>query len=169
MEEQESSVPSASGEAVSLSKKKPHPFWRWFWLSFLVVSLAYAWHSFYVPSNDVDWADDITVARKEATESGKPILMFFTAEWCVPCRVMKREVFADPEVMAEINTNVIPVMIYQGEPGADEAFKRYNVKGTPITILTDSDGEVITYAVGGIGKAEFLKLLNKADGNGDSE
>ena len=161
MKEQESQVQSASDDGASSSRSKPHPFWRWFWLSFLVGSLAYAWHSFYVPSNDVDWADDITSARKTAIESGKPMLMFFTAEWCVPCRIMKREVFADPEVMTKINANVIPVMIYEGEPGANEAFKQYNVKGTPITILTDSQGEVIDYAVGGIDKAEFLKLLNK--------
>ena len=87
--------------------------------------------------------------------------MFFTAEWCVPCRVMKREVFADPEVMTEINASVVPVMIYAGDPGANEAFERYKVEGTPITILTDSQGSVIDYAGGGIGKAEFLELLNK--------
>jgi len=32
------------------SKKKSHPFWQWFWLTFLVVSLWYAWYSFYVPT-----------------------------------------------------------------------------------------------------------------------
>ncbi|MEP4079815.1 thioredoxin family protein [Haloferula sp.] len=144
------------------SKKKSHPFWRWFWLSFLVASLAYAWHSFYVPPNDVDWADDIVAARQAASDSERPVLMFFTADWCVPCRMMKRKVFADPEVMTEVNARVIPVMIHAGDPGADEAFERYKVQGTPITILTDSQGVVIDYAVGGIDKSEFLELLDKS-------
>lgn len=83
-------TPSAAG------KRGPRPFWRVFWLDFLVASLAYAWYSFYVPSNDVAWAHDFDEARTLAAESDRPLLLFFTAEWCVPCRVMKREVFADP-------------------------------------------------------------------------
>ena len=74
---------------------------------------------------------------------------------------MKREVFADPEVMTEVNTRVVPVMIDVGDPGAAEAVKRYNVGGTPITILTDAQGAVLDYAVGGIEKSEFLELLGE--------
>lgn len=99
-------------------------------------------------------------AAKTASESDKPVLMFFTADWCVPCRVMKREVFADPEVMTEVNARVIPVMIYAGDPGADEALERYKVDGTPITILTDPAGSVIDYSAGGIDKSELLHLLD---------
>jgi len=142
-------------------KKKSSLLGRLFWLSFLIASLGYAWHSFYVPSNQVNWAADIPSARQTATESEKPVLMFFTADWCVPCRIMKRKVFADPDVMRVVNADVVPVMIYADEPGANEAFERYNVKGTPITILTDPQGEVIRYAVGGITKSEFLELLEK--------
>jgi len=145
--------------ASRTEKKGTHPFWRWFWLTFLVLSLGYAWYSFYVPANDVTWADDVVSARQLAADSGQPMLLFFTAEWCVPCRVMKREVFADPDVARAINAKVVPVMVYAGEPGADEAFDRYDVRGTPITILTDSLGNVLGYRVGGIGKAEFMEFL----------
>ena len=85
--------------------------------------------------------------------------MIFTAVWCVPCRIMKRQVFADPEVMTEVNRRVVPVMVYVGDPGADEAIERYHVKSTPITILTDPQGLVLDHAVGGIDKSEFLELL----------
>lgn len=149
-------------EAATNPKRSPfRRFWRCFWLLFLVVSLGYAWYSFYVPANEVRWADDVIAARASATESGKPMLLFFTAEWCVPCRVMKREVFADREVMKAINAQVVPVMVYAGDPGADEAFSRYNVQGTPITIFTDSEGTVLDYAVGRIGKTALLEMLGK--------
>jgi protein disulfide-isomerase len=141
------------------AKRKSHPFWRWFWLTFLVVSLGYAWYSFYVPSNDVVWAEDIASAREVASESGKPVMLFFTATWCVPCRIMKREVFADPEVMKAINSKVVPVMVYEDSPGGGEAFSQYNVEGTPITIFADPQGTVLDYAVGGIGKDAFMEML----------
>lgn len=140
-------------------KRKKHPFWRWFWLTFMVVSLGYAWYSFYVPSNDVTWAEDIASARQLATEGNKPVMMFFTATWCVPCRIMKREVFADSEVMRAINKQVVPVMIYEDSPGGEAAFREYDIQGTPITVFTDSQGRVLDYAVGGIGKAEFMEML----------
>ena len=141
-------------------KKKKNPFWQWFWLSFLVISLGYAWYSFYVPSNDVAWVEDYASAQQLASDSGKPMLLFFTADWCVPCRIMKRQVLADEEVMKVINAQLVPIMLYQDEPGNDELFSRYNVQGTPITIVTDAMGNVLTYAVGGISKIEFLELID---------
>jgi protein disulfide-isomerase len=153
--------PSTTSSATTskAAKGKSHPLWRWFWLTFLMVSLGYAWYSFYVPSNDVVWADDIASARELAADSGKNMLLFFTAEWCVPCRIMKREVFADEQVMAVINAQVVPVMIYADDPGADEVFRQYKVGGTPITIFTDPQGNVLDYAVGRMGKTEFLEML----------
>ncbi|MEZ4387588.1 MAG: thioredoxin family protein [Candidatus Krumholzibacteriia bacterium] len=147
------SAPSATARTGS------HPFWRVFWLAFLVASLAYAWYSFYVPANDVAWAQDFDEARTLAAESDRPLLLFFTAEWCVPCRVMKREVFADREVMQAIDASVVPLMLYAGEPGADAVFARYQVGGTPVTIFTDPAGTVLDYEVGRIGKARFLEML----------
>jgi len=144
----------------SAKKKKANPFWRVFWLSFLAVSLVYAWYSFYVPENEVDWAEDYASAQKLAAESGKPMILFFTAEWCVPCRIMKREVFADEAVMRAINGHFVPVMIYADDPGGEELFKQYNIGGTPITVVTDAAGAVIDYAVGGISKSEFLELID---------
>ncbi len=74
---------------------------------------------------------------------------------------MKREVFADSEVAEAINAQVVPVMIYADSPGADELFRQYNIGGTPITIFTDNSGQVLDYAVGGIGKPEFMDMLGK--------
>jgi protein disulfide-isomerase len=152
---------NTSESQTNSPKRKPHPFWRWFWLTFLVTSLGYAGYSFYVPSNEVVWAEDIAAAREVASESGKPVMLFFTATWCVPCRIMKREVFAESEVMKAINAQVVPVMVYEDSPGGEAAFSQYNVEGTPITIFTDPQGNVLDYAVGGIGKDAFMEMLGK--------
>lgn len=141
-------------------KTKSHPFWRWFWLTSLVASLTYAWYSFYVPSNDVVWADNMISARELANNSDKNMLLFFTGEWCVPCRIMKREVFANKEVMKAINEQVVPVMISVDDPNAEELVKHYKVGATPITIFTDPQGKVLDYAVGKIGKTRFLEMLD---------
>lgn len=160
---------SAPDGTPTTRSQRSRTLWRVFWLAFLVMSLGYAWYSFYVPPNDVAWAGDLDTARQLAAASDKPVLMFFTADWCVPCRVMKREVFADPDVMTAINASVVPVMLDEDDPATRDVFTRYDVRGTPITVFTDSDGVVLDYAVGGIGKTKFVAMLKSLDSGPSSE
>ena len=166
MEETDNPSANASTNTPRGAKTKSHPFWQWFWLTFLVVSLGYAWYSFYVPSNEVVWADNMASARELADDSGKNMLLFFTGEWCVPCRIMKREVFADQQVTKAINSQVVSIMIDIDDPSAEEIVKQYNIGGTPVTIFTDPQGNVLDYAVGKIGKTEFLDMLENLDAAG---
>ena len=153
--------PPPAEPASQPGRRKSPWWWQAFWLLFLVVSLAYAWYSFYVPANRIAWAADFAAAGQQAAESGKPMILFFTAKWCVPCRIMKRTVWADDEVEATVNAGFIPVLIDVDDPAAAAAQERYQVGATPVTIVTDPQGNVLNYAVGGIGKAEFLELLSK--------
>jgi len=155
-------MPSTEPELLP-SKGKSGRFWQWFWLTFLVVSLAYAWYSFYVPSNRVAWAVNYTTAQKQAVESDKSIILFFTGKWCSPCRIMKREVWANEQVMAAVNEAFIPVTIDVDDPKAAATLSRYGVGATPTTIITDSKGNVLQHKQGRISKADFLELLGKLD------
>ena len=127
----------------------------------LVVSLGYTWYCFYVPSNNIAWADSYTSAQQEAARSGKPLILFFTGRWCVPCRIMKRNVWADEQVAASVNSGFVPVMIDVDDPDAAPARSRYRVGSTPTTIITDPPGKVLVQAEGGMGKTDFLELLAK--------
>ena len=74
---------------------------------------------------------------------------------------MKRQVWADNQVMNAVNTAFIPVTIDVDDPDNASLLVRYNISGTPtpITIITDSKGNALEWRVGGIGKSEFLELL----------
>lgn len=142
------------------AKKKSHPFWRWFWLTFLVGSLAYAWYSFYVPSNNIEWVNDITSVQQLSKHTDKKTLIFFTGKWCVPCRIMKREVFADNEVEKIVNAQFTPVIIDIDNPSTKELVNYYKIGATPTTIIVDSTGTVLDYRIGKLGKKKFLEMLN---------
>lgn len=154
------SLGSASSGIQPERVKKLQP-WRWFWLTFLVVSLAYAWYCFYVPSNDIAWADTFDSAQKQASEAGKPMILYFTGQWCVPCRIMKREVWANDEVATPVNSRFIPVLIDIDMREHAAILARYNVGGAPVTIITDPQGNVLRWKAGGIGKSEFLAFLDE--------
>ncbi|MCR9291911.1 MAG: thioredoxin family protein [bacterium] len=137
--------------------------WVWFWRLTLVISLSYAWYCYYVPSNEIAWAKDYTSAQQVAQSSGKPLILFFTGKWCVPCRIMKRTVWANAEVESVVNMGFTPVMIDVGDPSASaELLEQYSVHVTPVTILLDSDGQVLERVQGAMDKQEFLALLQKS-------
>lgn len=141
------------------SKTKSHPFWSFFWLTFLVVSLWYAWYSFYVPSNNEIWSSDIELSKEIANNSNKNILVFFTGKWCSPCRIMKREVLTDSKVMKAIDDKFVRVEINIDDPNSEALVKQYNIGATPTTIFIDPKGNVIDYAVGKVDKSKFLDML----------
>ena len=161
MNDTQSQSPRSTDPVSKTGQGKSFNFWRWFWLSFLVVSLGYAWYCFYVPSNNIAWAHDYPSAQQQAAQTDKPIILFFTGKWCVPCRIMKREVWADAQVMAAVTTVFIPVMIDVDDLESAAVLSRYRVGVTPNTIITDPQGNVLQQKEGGMGKAEFLELLRR--------
>ena len=146
----------SSGQAT----KKRFNVWKWFWISVLVISLGWAWHDFYVPENKVGWVKDYAWAQQESAKSGKPILLFFTGTWCVPCRVMKREVLADKEVEAILNSQFTPLIVDADDPKSARLVEQYKIGFTPITVITDAKGTVLKFATGGLDKKHFLELLS---------
>ncbi|WP_421805241.1 thioredoxin fold domain-containing protein [Flagellimonas sp.] len=143
---------------VKRPKKKSHPFWSFFWLTFLVVSLGYAWYSFYAPSNEIKW---VNISNQELlfNNSNKYSIVFFTGEWCSPCRIMKREVCADQKVEEIVNSKFRAIMIDVGNPETNEIVNQYKTNVTPTTIILDSKGKVIERIVGKIEKNKFLEML----------
>lgn len=159
-------TPSTEPEPLPIDGK-PNRFWQRFWLTFLVASLVYAWYCFYVPSNRIAWAKNYAAAQQQAVESDKPLLLFFSGPWCVPCRIMKRQVFADDEVMAAVNASFIPVTIGVDDSNASAAVSRYGIGATPNTLITDPPGNVLTWRQGGMSKAEFLEFIGVLNPSAD--
>ena len=76
---------------------------------------------------------------------------------------MKREVFADKEVEKIVNSKVTPIIIDIDNPNTKEIVNKYKIGATPTTIIIDSNGEVLDYAVGKIDKKKFLEMINNSE------
>ncbi|MBN1625935.1 MAG: thioredoxin fold domain-containing protein [Deltaproteobacteria bacterium] len=77
-----------------------------------------------------------------AGREGKPVILDFYADWCIPCKGLDKTVFGDPEVI-DLSKGFIAVRIdlTREQPFQEEVLKRYSVTGVPTVIFINRNGE----------------------------
>jgi thiol-disulfide isomerase/thioredoxin len=53
-------------------------------------------------ADELPWRDNPAAARVIAPGGDRPVLLYFTAPWCAPCKLLDREVFQHPDGRAEL-------------------------------------------------------------------
>jgi thiol:disulfide interchange protein DsbD len=99
-----------------------------------------------------------------AAEARKPVLIDFSADWCIPCREMEHSTFVDPSVVSEAKRFVRMKANLTAQDKATEALtSKFEIQGVPTTMLIDSAGKVAQRKVGYIGPQEMLSELRQVD------
>jgi len=113
------------------------------------------------------------VSYKEAIEgnkkNGKPILLEFYADWCIPCIEMEKKVFKDPTVIKELKSNFYFVrlntekeeqLFCEGEilPILD-CVELWEIPGIPTFAVLDKNGSLKHITTGTFEKKTFLNFL----------
>ncbi len=127
----------------------------------LLKEMAYGVLKIPPPPDHIAWRTDYAAALAEAKQSGRPVLLDFTASWCPPCQVMKREVWPDEEVGRLVDRSFIPVLMDLDQVDGGRAAQRYAVSTIPTILVVDGDGQVLR---GGqfMSRGEMVKFLKKA-------
>ena len=101
---------------------------------------------------------------RNASASGRAVMLDFYADWCVSCKEMERLTFTD----ARVRTALADVVLLQADVTANNAddqalLKRFGLFGPPGTIFFDTQGREVKARVVGFERADtFLESLRRA-------
>ena len=108
------------------------------------------------------WLTSLGEAMNEAKAKDARILVDLYAEWCGWCKVLEKEVFADPRFREYVADNNFVLLHVDTEDGAEGTAlqARYDANSLPTTLILDSDMVKIGAVSGYAPTAEFLSHID---------
>ena len=91
----------------------------------------------------ITWRSDAKAAEREAAKLKRPLLVFFHAEWCMPCKEMLAKSFADRAVADTIARRFVPLLVdvTNDDEAAHAVAERYKVRAMPTLLVVRGSDE----------------------------
>ncbi len=138
----------------------------------LLLSAAVFFSGALAASAELNWLTDFAAAKSKAKSDHKLVLLDFTgSDWCGWCKLLKAEVFSQPQFQEYAAKNLVLVELDfpRSKPQTDaikkqnsELADQYQIEGFPTLVVLDAEGK----SVGKLGYMEggpkaFIAALEK--------
>ncbi|MGC8785295.1 MAG: protein-disulfide reductase DsbD [Armatimonadota bacterium] len=90
----------------------------------------------------IAWQPYSEAVLQQAVAEGKPVVIDFYADWCLPCKELEANTFSDPRV-AQAFDGVVALkadLTRDEEPSVRELKNRFKIVGVPTIVFLDSSG-----------------------------
>ena len=105
----------------------------------LAGGIAFAWPSSGV---HVQWQNYDAAALISAKTSKQPVVLDFTADWCIPCKELESRTFSNPDVAKELkNFSLVRADVTKASDTTTRLLTQYGVAGPPTVIFLDASGQ----------------------------
>ena len=103
-----------------------------------------------MPSFESSYESAMALSRA----TGKPAVIIFSAPWCPPCQMMKRDVYPSPEVAA-VKDQFVWAYLDVDLPQTGASAAKYGVRGIPAIYIVGKGEKTVSQRVGGVSAPEF--------------
>ncbi len=115
----------------------------------------------------VEWDDYSRDRISSAAEKNKPVLLYFSADWCIPCMELDRRTFTDIGVMerlADFELLKVDLTDYDS-PSSRVIREKFDVAGVPTVVFLDETGRELMNKriVGFVTPSGFKDTLKKVE------
>jgi thiol-disulfide isomerase/thioredoxin len=107
---------------------------------------------------------DVDAAFKSAQTSKKPVLLYWGAQWCPPCKQLKSAVFSRPDFI-EKSKLFVAVYLDGDLPDAQKWGDVFRVTGYPTVVVLKPDRTEITRVAGNMDLSLYARVLDDALGD----
>jgi len=91
----------------------------------------------------LEWEEYSQSRIEEALGNNQPVVVYFSADWCIPCLELDRLTFTNDRVIDEMSKfRLLKVDLTNFDsPESEEVRQRYNIAGVPTIVFLDETGE----------------------------
>ena len=110
------------------------------------------------------WTESLDEGFNEASLTNKPVFVYYTADWCPPCKMLKKETFSRPEVSDFLHEKFVLVTIDLTERGGPNSIiaQANDVRSSPAMFIYDSEGVQRDRQSGFMDEAAFMNWASRA-------
>ena len=110
----------------------------------------------------IQWMDDYEEGMENASESGRPAMVYFHTGWCSYCEKMENDTFSTERI--SINSRQFTAIVVDGDERQD-LVDEYGIDGYPTVVFVDEEENELHRAVGYRNADDFRADMNTALGN----
>ena len=107
----------------------------------------------------VAWSTNLPAALSEASSKQQPLLVWFTASWCGPCRLMGRTTLTNEAVRQVLSTLGCAVLDIDEHP---DLAARHHIEAVPTFVMLSTGGDEVVRTTGYQAPADFLPWLTNS-------
>src|SRR5262249_5545668 len=117
-----------------------------------------------VGGSEVEWQPLSVRALDRAIAARRPVIVEFSASWCLPFREMESSTFINPQVVHEsARFSMLQADVTESNALNQALMQKFAVMGVPTIIFYDAHGSEVDRVVGYLDASRFVQKMRRIE------